>query len=289
MIRICLAVVLLVGNASWLAAQFKPEYMEEEVGLRPIRRFKQSQQPKEQPLPFQLTFESSFHQKDTDRTTSHPSNRETWTEFVQVRQANLPTTISQHIVVETNYIGITKRRSSSTEHRPWFACIASRYPCNGQENQTVYYQLVREPDALRPHYEGCITYAPNITARAKTIEALEAKLLEMYCDYITQMVEEDLQPPVATPPEKKPVFTIADYLPLYDIIHEPSFIRPYYVAAFSLRPNIKAVGVNIDQLETSLLETYSKHLEEVAIGIRKIEGTAVMPTRSVNEGTSRDR
>lgn len=158
--------------------------------------------------PFTLHYEWKLN-RDEVAVSAAPSNRETWTEFAMVLKPKLPTQIKRRAQYESSYgIPVYRTRGFTELYRVqnlWIAVLVSRYPFQQHDNYSVHYQLTREPNSLHPHYEGAIYSYPIITARAKTVEALEAKLLEMYCDYITQMVEEDTLQAVANAKASNPL------------------------------------------------------------------------------------
>jgi hypothetical protein len=211
LIRICLAVMLLTGNASWLVAQqnlgtanLAPPQWEVPMPLAwgqvdpkmcvldSRYRHQCNHFVSNHSTPFILQYEWKLN-RDEAGASAIPSNRETWTEFATVLKPKLPTGIKRtdESSSESSSFGIYSRPYTNRVQNLSNAVLASRYPIQQHGNYSVYYQLTREPNGLHPHYEGTINSYPVITARAKTIEALEARLLEMYCDYITQMVEED--------------------------------------------------------------------------------------------------
>lgn len=221
LIRICLGLMLMVANTAWLVAQQNlgtanlggPKwegpltwdredisicnqghhllYDPERLGVR-----------KTQTAPFMLQYEWKLNRDEA--AVNVPSNRETWTEFALVRKVALP---SKLVREDTR----PERRYRLTEYHVqyprsmWFAALAYRYPINQLQEPIVRYQITKEPTAIAPQYEGMINCAPPLIARAKTIEALEAKLLEMFCDCITQMVEEDTQQAVANAKASNPL------------------------------------------------------------------------------------
>jgi hypothetical protein len=144
--------------------------------------------PLNQDTPFMLQYEWKLN-RDEAAVSAVPSNRETWTEFATVLQIKLPTRIEQEASDKLTRIMFSSLDRPS--HNLWSMAMAHRYPISQSTIPVVRYQLTKKPTAIASQYEGVIHCVPAITARAKTIEALEAKLLEMYCDYITQMVEED--------------------------------------------------------------------------------------------------
>ncbi len=148
--------------------------------------------PHNQNTPFMLQYEWKLN-RDEVAVSAVPSNRETWTEFALVLKPKLPTQIKRTHKRPSASSGFSRIRGRDYPwcNNLWNYILVTRYPFQQHDDHSAFYDLTREPDSLHPHYEGAINSYPPITARAKTIEALEAKLLEMYCDYITQMVEED--------------------------------------------------------------------------------------------------
>jgi hypothetical protein len=148
------------------------------------------------------------------------SNRETWTGFAHSRKLVLPTKIVTEDYFRRGwgfndpemYLGeliCFESIELSGRHSPWLASLLSRFPPSRAESIHLVYSL--HPSLITAHdYCGSVDSVPHLFTRAKSIEALEAKLLELYCDYVTNLLADDLQPAITPPPDENRSFIIAN-------------------------------------------------------------------------------